>query len=155
EISLVRESLRERKKLLQDHPHLVRPQKFLLAINLDSHRSALEVRVGLWMYKHMAGAKLSSNDAASQLKQLESVLDKGSRWTVFDYEDAQCEFPERLVAEWMLEAVEFGAVARNHTELLAVELRSGAAIAVRVRDRLTSEEFRVEAEWIINASGPW
>ena len=50
-------------------------------------------------------------------KKLERALDAGQRWSIFDYEDAQCEFPERLVAEWLLEAVTAGAVVRNHTQV--------------------------------------
>ena len=155
EISLVRESLRERRRLLQEYPHLVRPQMFLLAMGPDSPRSALQVRVGLWMYKHMAGAQLLSSDPSQEIAALERLLDNGSNWTIFDYEDAQCEFPERLVAEWLVEAMQAGAIVRNHTELLAIERQNDAVRAVRLRDSITGEESRVEAGWIVNASGPW
>jgi len=155
EISLVRESLRERRRLLQEHPHLIRPQMFLLAMGRDSARSALQVRIGLWMYKHMAGAQLLSADPSQEITALERLLDSRSEWTIFDYEDAQCEFPERLVAEWLVEAMQAGAIVRNHTELLNVEQHNDTARAVRVRDNITGEESQVESGWIVNASGPW
>src|ERR1700681_2684918 len=41
ELGQVRESLRERRWLLQRYPHLVHPMKFLLALDGDSRRSAL------------------------------------------------------------------------------------------------------------------
>jgi hypothetical protein len=44
-----------------------------------------------------------------EVKRLERALDAGHRWSFFNYEDAQCEFPERLVAEWLMEAVDAGA----------------------------------------------
>src|SRR5262250_1019458 len=50
ELGLVRESLRERQRLLSERPHLVRPLKFLLALGPDSQHSALAVRAGLWLY---------------------------------------------------------------------------------------------------------
>src|SRR5271157_3396680 len=50
EIGLVRESLRERERLLAERPHLVRPLKFLLALGADRTHSALAVRAGLWLY---------------------------------------------------------------------------------------------------------
>src|SRR5437588_7436581 len=58
EIGLVRESLVERRRLLQQHPHLVHPVHFLLALDQESGRSALTVRTGLWLYRHLGGGRL-------------------------------------------------------------------------------------------------
>src|ERR1700677_2791752 len=122
ELNLVRESLREREKLLRERSHLVHPMHFLLLLNEKSQRSALKVRTGLWLYQRMAGKTPSPSATEMELKRLERALDAGHRWSFFNYEDAQCEFPERLVAEWLMEAVEAGAVVRNHVEALAVNV---------------------------------
>src|SRR5215471_2250603 len=50
----------------------------------------------------------------------ERELDDGNSWSIYSYEDAQCEFPERLVAEWLVEAIEAGALVCNHTQLLEI-----------------------------------
>jgi glycerol-3-phosphate dehydrogenase len=155
EIGMVRESLRERQRLLRDHSHLVQPLHFLLALAPDSPRSALKVRIGLWLYRRFAGGRILPSYNAKQLHQFEALLDSAQRWSVFDYEDAQCEFPERLVAEWLVEAAGAGAVVRNHAQVLAVDVAHGRAKGVLVRDLLGGREERVEAGWIINASGPW
>src|ERR1039458_4412782 len=55
ELGLVRESLREREKLLREKSHLVHPMHFLLLLNESSQRSAMKVRAGLWLYQRMAG----------------------------------------------------------------------------------------------------
>ncbi len=154
EIGLVRESLRERERLLRQRPHLVHPINFLLALNQNSRRSALSVRTGLWLYSRMGGSLGTQLGKVDQQK-LERALDAGRRWSVFNFEDAQCEFPERLVAEWLVEAIEAGAVARNHAQVLAIDVRHGRAQGVLVRDEFTGKEERVEGTWIINASGPW
>src|SRR5437016_9808649 len=60
EIGLVRESLRERRLLLRERPHLVRPMQLLLALGENSSRSALKVRMGLWLYRRLGG-KAASN----------------------------------------------------------------------------------------------
>jgi glycerol-3-phosphate dehydrogenase len=86
---------------------------------------------------------------------LERALDAGHRWSFFNYEDAQCEFPERLVAEWLMEAVEAGAVVRNHMEALAVDVAHGRVRGVLLRDQITGRDERVDAGWVINCSGPW
>jgi len=155
EIGLVRESLRERQRLLHERPHLVRPIQFLLALDSESSRSALEIRIGLWLYRRLAGSRVTSSRNDDAIAALERLLDSDSKCAIFDYADAQCEFPERLVAEWLVEAAQAGAAVRNHAEVLDVEVRDGQARAVRFHDRRTNDQARVEGTWIINAAGPW
>jgi glycerol-3-phosphate dehydrogenase len=162
EIDLVRESVRERERLLRERSHLVHPVQFLFLLNETSQRSALKVRAGLWMYQRFAGKK-STDLSEMELKRVERALDAGHKWSIFNYEDAQCEFPERLVAEWLTEAIEAGAVVRNHTEVLAVDVAHGRARGVLLRDRSTAhtsgpntgKDERVDAAWIVNCTGPW
>lgn len=156
EIGLVRESLHERERLLASYPNLVRPTNFVLALpHANSNRSALEVRFGLWLYHRMAGCRAGRLETRDQVKQLERSLDAGQRWTIFNYDDAQCEFPERLVAEWLQDSAAAGAVVRNHTELLEFVTEHGRATAAILRDKFTGGESRVESTWFINATGPW
>ena len=153
EIGLVRESLRERERLLRTKPHLVRSMRFLLALPAG-RRSALEVRFGLWLYRRFTHGGRAVRPAG-EIAQLERALDHGERWSVLDYDDAQCEFPERLVAEWLTDALATGAEARNYTQALQVEVAGGRVRGLRLRDRLDGTEFHIEAKWVINASGPW
>src|SRR5580700_6289753 len=155
EIGLVRESLREREKLLRERSHLVHPMHFLLLLNETSQRSALKVRAGLWIYQRIAGKPPRVDTSEMELKRFERALDAGHRWSFFNYEDAQCEFPERLVAEWLMEAVDAGAIVRNHTEALAVDVAHGRTRGVLLRDLITGRDARVDAGWVINCTGPW
>jgi glycerol-3-phosphate dehydrogenase len=154
ELGLVRESVRERERLLRERSHLVHPVHFLFLLNEESQRSAMKVRAGLWLYQRFAGRK-SADLTEMELKRVERALDAGHRWSIFNYEDAQCEFPERLVAEWMMEAAEAGAVVRNHCEVLAVDVAQGRARGVLLRDRISGKDERVDANWILNCTGPW
>ncbi len=155
ELSLVRESLRERETLLRERSHLVHPMHFLLLLNETSQRSALKVRAGLWLYQRIAGKPPLRDSTEMEMKRFERALDAGHRWSFFNYEDAQCEFPERLVAEWLMEAVDAGAVVRNHMEALAVDVAHGRVRGVLLRDQITGRDARVDASWVINCSGPW
>lgn len=155
ELSLVRESLRERERLLRERSHLVHPMHYVLLLNETTQRSAMKVRAGLWLYQRLAGRQTKADTGKIELKRLERALDAGHRWSFFDYEDAQCEFPERLVAEWLMEAVEAGAVVRNHTEALAVNVAHGRIHGVLLRDHINKRDERVNAAWVINCSGPW
>ena len=153
ELGLVRESLRERERLLRERRHLVRPMQFVLALP-PGRRSALEIRLGLWLYRKCAGAP----PRECPVDSLERMLDRGGdlrRLRLFTYDDAQCEFPERLTAEWLTEATVAGATVRNHTRALEIELSDGRVRGLRLRDLLDSSEYRVTAAQVVNASGPW
>jgi glycerol-3-phosphate dehydrogenase len=155
EIGLVRESLRERERLLNRSPNLVRPLQFLLALPKQScslKRSSLAIRTGLWLYHSWAGGKRpTSGDRAA----FERQLDNGNTWSIYSYEDAQCEFPERLVAEWLTESVDAGAVVCNHTQLLEITRSNGRVTGAQLRDRISGQEYAVQASNIVNATGPW
>lgn len=158
ELGLVRESLRERDQLLRSRSHLVRPLDFILRMpkpdSALSLRSAWSIRAGLAIYE-----RLSPDDrpeaARKASKTLEGVLDKGVGVLLFDYEDAQCEFPERLIAEWLCEAVQAGATARNHCQVLRIKTAHGKVNGAIVRDMLDGTETSITARWVVNASGPW
>jgi len=125
ELGLVRESLRERERLLCQMPHLVRPLQFLLVLPKPVHslrRSSLAIRTGLWLYHRWAGGRRPEEDNVSAF---ERQLDSGKNWSIYNYEDAQCEFPERLVAEWLAEALAAGATVCNHTQLLEISRSDG------------------------------
>ncbi|HWX93809.1 MAG TPA: FAD-dependent oxidoreductase [Terriglobales bacterium] len=155
DIAGARESLREKERLLRERPHLAHPAHFLMALSDRNGRSALSVRAALWVYRRMAGRKVDAAAFEMERKKLERGLDAGQHWSLFDYEDAQCEFPERLVAEWLGEAIAAGAVARNHTQVLAVDVAHGRARGLLLRDWTRNVEEKVEATWVINATGPW
>lgn len=154
ELDLVRESLRERERLLRERSHLVHPVHFLFLLNENSSRSAMKVRAGLWLYRRFAGRK-SASLTEMEMVRVQRALDSGHQWLMLNFEDAQCEFPERLVAEWMTEASDAGAVVRNHCEVLAVDISQGRARGVLLRDRTTGKDQRVDAGWILNCTGPW
>jgi len=155
EIGLVRESLRERERLLRQSPHLVRPMQFLLVLPRKPRsllRSSLAVRTGLWLYQRWAGG---DRERPADVQTFEKQLDAGQRWSIYSYEDAQCEFPERLVAEWLAESMASGAVVRNHTEALEITRSNGRVTGARLRDGISGQEYSVNATWVVNATGPW
>jgi glycerol-3-phosphate dehydrogenase len=154
ELDLVRESVRERERLLRERSHLVHPVHFLFLLNENRQRSALKVRAGLWLYQRFAKKKISDL-GEMEIARVERALDAGHQWLLLNFEDAQCEFPERLTAEWMLDAAAAGAVVRNHSEVLAVDIAQGRARGVLLRDRTTGQDQRVDASWVINCTGPW
>src|SRR5437879_13732233 len=72
ELDLVRESVRERERLLRERSHLVHPIHFLFLLNENSQRSAMKVRAGLWLYQRMADKR------SLDLSQLELARVQGA-----------------------------------------------------------------------------
>jgi glycerol-3-phosphate dehydrogenase len=62
----------------------------------------------------------------------------------------------RLTAVNALDAAERGALVWTHAEVFELLREAGGRVAgARVRDRLTGETWRIEAELVMNATGPW
>src|SRR6201997_2621866 len=88
ELDLVRESLRERERLLRERSHLIQPIHFLFLLNEDSQRSAMKVRAGLWLYQKLAGKK-SPDLSEMEMARVQRALDAGHQWLMLNFEDAQ------------------------------------------------------------------
>src|ERR1700746_1130730 len=87
ELDLVRESIRERERLLRERSHLVNPIHFLFLLNEESQRSAMKVRAGLWLYQKFAGKKAPAH-AEMEIARLHRALNAGHQWQFLSFEDA-------------------------------------------------------------------
>jgi glycerol-3-phosphate dehydrogenase len=70
------------------------------------------------------------------------------------YYDAQVEFPERLVAENVRSACEFGAEVLTHTRVTNIAVADGKVSGVEFVADDGDKQF-AEAHVVINAAGPW
>ncbi|MFV7768992.1 glycerol-3-phosphate dehydrogenase/oxidase [Shewanella marisflavi] len=153
QVSLVRESLAERKALLTLAPELVKPVPFYIPIYSDSRRGPLAIRAGLSLY-----ALLSEFDPLGQFKsipanqwgQLAGLKLKGLR-AVFRYWDAQTDDASLTLAV-AESARALGAQLLTQVELKQIEHRPDSCIV--------SYETGGETQWlssrcVINATGPW
>lgn len=153
DVSLAREAAKQQQRLVAVHPHLVRSKKLLVASNPTKQRS-LKSRTNLWLYKQVAGSRSPASEAP-EFKTLENALEASGHSPLFHYQEAQCEFPERMVMEWLQEAVSADAIVRNYSQALAIDVRQNRARGLLVRDKISGTETHVEATWIVNASGTW
>lgn len=158
EVALVRESLRERERLLRIASHLVRPLPLLIPIYGGDRRGPLLIRAGMLAYdalsydKSLPRHRMLSRDAA--LAEAPGLDPSGLRGAALYY-DAQVEYAERLAVESMLDARDHGAEVRLYTAVTALDWDGGDISGVRARDELTGEEFRFAARAVLNVAGPW
>jgi glycerol-3-phosphate dehydrogenase len=183
EFGLVRESLRERETLLRIAPHLVKPLPMLIPLYRGARRSKLIVRVGMIAYDLLSSGKsIPSHKMLSVEETLQRApgLQREGLAGAALYYDAQAEFPERLVLENVLSAVERGAELRTYSEVKKFVVEDGNINRVEIESSPTSQvqgpTSAVEpyhclgharsnsGRWtldigpgtfVINAAGPW
>lgn len=173
EFRLVRESLRERDRLLRLAPHAVRPlpttipvftrwsgfgnalRRFLGRATPPAARGAVLIKVGLTFYDLFTARRrmLPTHrfTGRAEALRLRPELHPGVICTA-TYHDAQVALPERLCLELIADACAAhpGARALNHC---AAARREGDAVVLR--DTVTSREFSVRPRVVVNATGGW
>ena len=172
EFRLVRESLRERNRLLRNAPHYVKPLPTTIPIfnwtsgivpairNLlgwpakPGNRGALLIKTGLTLYDFLAGRnsplprhRFRSRRAALALRP---ALNPEVICTA-TYYDARITYPERLCLELVLDAE--AACPEAHA-LNYVRLQSAAGGTVVLRDEISGETCEVRPRIVVNADGP-
>ena len=158
EVNLVRESLRERERLLRIAPHLVRPLPFVIPVYEGGARGLVQIRLGMLAYealsydKSVPGHRMLS--PVQTLWRAPGLAREGLRGGALYY-DAQCEFPERLAVETALSAHDHGAHVLTHHAAERVVVENGRATGVALRDERTGETAVARAALTINAAGPW
>ncbi len=158
EIGLVRESLRERERLLKIAPHLVHPLPLLIPIYQGDARGPLTIRAGMMAYDALSFGKslphhqMLDRDAARQRAPgLSADRLRGAAL----YFDGQAEYPERLALENALDAKAHGADVRTYHEVDEIEVEAGRVSGIAGHDVLTGQRFRARAPIIANVAGPW
>ena len=62
---------------------------------------------------------------------------------------------ERLVLEYVKEAVRYGAEVANYLEAIEVKMGRAGVVGVVARDGATGREFTISCRTVVNAAGPW
>ncbi len=174
EFRLVKESVQERNGLLKIAPHYVRPLQTTIPIystfsgiltaplrflthgkGKPRERGAALIKAGLVLYDTFSrdGGTVPRHDFDGRKKSLAALpkLDPKVKYTA-TYYDASVHDPERLALDVLRDGVEAhpGAHALNYVEAIGL-----SPSGVLLRDRETGEEFPIDAEVVVNASGPW
>jgi glycerol-3-phosphate dehydrogenase len=173
EFRLVRESLRERNRLLRNAPHYVKPLPTTIPIfswtsgmvpairNLlgwptkPGSRGALLIKTGLVLYDYLAGRESPLPRHRFRLRRAALALRPALNPEVIctaTYYDARITYPERLCLELVLDAEAACPAARA---LNYVGLQSAAGGTVVLRDEISGATCKVRPRIVVNATGAW
>jgi len=154
DVGLVIEALRERGLLLQNAPHLVKNQTFIIP-NYAWWRGPFYT-IGLTMYDFLAG-KLGFGrsyyiGAKEVRRRIPTIRQKGLKSGVV-YHDGQFD-DSRLAVHLLRSIFDNGGTAVNYMKVMSLDKDSGGRlVGVRAEDQETGECFDFQSSAIVNATG--
>ncbi|MGI9020198.1 MAG: glycerol-3-phosphate dehydrogenase/oxidase [Solirubrobacterales bacterium] len=172
DLGLVREALLERQLMVQLAPHLVYPTPFLVPVFGDE-RLSRTLGIGLNMYDVMASTRVGQARRDREARAVAGDYWAPDRHRVIPGAEAvelvpaleplgpsgaylfyDCQTDDvRLVLTILGEAERFGALCLNRAEVTGLREDEGRATGVLCRDADSGEEFAVEADNVVNATG--
>lgn len=172
QLGVVRESLRERRLLLQNLPQQAFPLPFILPVYKGEGTSSFLLNIGLTLYDILSFDKNELKDpdkhlfnhqwlTKEQTLTLEPGLNPENLKGSFFYYDVQNLHPHRSNLAYVQSAVSRGAVVANHVSMRDFLLSDKGAKGeqtvegVVAKDKLSGKEFEIRAKVTVNATGPW
>ena len=156
-LSLVFESSKERRQLLEIAPHLVHPLEFVWPVYEGARIPRWKLGAGLLLYDALAlfrnVARHHRLTAAAVLEREPSLRASGLVGGARYYDAATND--ARLTLANALGALDAGAVVLNHVVAIGLRSDAGRIDGVTVRDGLTDSVIHAEARVVVNATGPW
>ncbi len=152
-VALVLEALRERGLLIQNAPHLVRNQSFIVP-NYDWWEGPF-YGVGMKVYDMLAGKLgLGPSKHLSLKKTIEylpTLEQNGLRGGVIYY-DGQFD-DSRLAVNLVQTAADHNATLLNYTKVTGLLKSNDMVEGVLVKDQLNGDEYKINGRVVINATG--
>ena len=155
EFGLVRKALLEREVLLRSAPHIMWPLRFVMPHDPgdDSLRPAWMIRLGLFLYDHLARREVLPGSQSVDLRKHAAGAPLQPRFSRgFVYSDGWVD-DARLVLLNAIDARERGATILTRTRCEAA-LRSATGWTATLRHADGSSRS-VQARALVNAAGPW
>ena len=157
DLALVRDALRERRRLAENAPHLVHDLEFLIPCR--SRLQQFYYGAGLKLYDRLAGGDAFGRShrvsPAATHALVPAVRDERIRRGGVVYHDGQFD-DTRLLIAMARSAAEQGACLVNYAEAAGLIRDAGGHVSgVRVTDRESEEAIEVECRAVVNAGGPF
>lgn len=154
DLALVRESVRERDRLVRDSHGLARPLRFVCSTGPQDGRKYWKMRAGITLYALLSGRMPGRPlDAASLGKSVPGLAIRPDS-VGLTYEEADVD-DARLVYRLLQEATDRGAVARSYMDVESLLRDGDRVVGARVRDLRTGRLESVRARAVVNATGTW
>jgi glycerol-3-phosphate dehydrogenase len=167
ELSLVRESLKERRILENIAPNFVYPVANMIIFNNPAMRSkSRALKIGMILYDILSfdkkftwdkSKKLPShkNFSREQTIRSEPALDSRELSGSLVYYDCSSIFPERLTLAFIKSAEGNGADVANYIEVTGFIINNSKIEGVKLNDKISNRQISLKGKLTINCAGPW
>lgn len=160
DVELVADVAKERAIIGKNAPHIAKPSYMLMPIYDEPGASftPFSAKVALHLYDCLAEV---NEEWAHYMVEAETVLKNEPTLKVAHLEGGgfyldYTNDDSRLTLEIIKKAHDYGAHLANYVKAIAfIYDEKKHIIGVRAQDKLTEEVFDIEAEVVVNASGPW
>ncbi len=158
DFALVRESLRERERMIELAPHLVKPLRLLMPLYAHNRRPSWLIRIGMILYdilsfdKRTGGHEMLNRDAT--MRRFPGIASAGLGGAAV-FTEGQVEYAERLCVELAVAAVADGAELRTKARVEEPVMEHGCVAGVKYRDLETGHMVEARAPVVLNVAGPW
>jgi glycerol-3-phosphate dehydrogenase len=156
DFALVFEALHEKNLWLKIAPHLARESAFYLPVYKDAKRPLWMITLGLFLYDFLSSFKNSPfkiRNTKEVLQDIPGLKATGLTGAGVYYDGIMDD--AKITLEVIYDALkEPHASAMNYTEVFKTELNSDRTI-LHCRNTLTNEEFKIEAQKVVYALGPF
>jgi glycerol-3-phosphate dehydrogenase len=154
-LSLVRESLHERSRLMHNASHVVHPLEFILPCRsrFESWYYGLGMKLYDWLAdknEFQPSRKLSRDAVIAKLP----AISPNDLFAGISYFDGQFD-DARLLVSLAQTAAQSGATIVNAARVTELTKSSGRITGVVFRDEETQDELHVRGQCVVNTTGPF
>jgi len=153
-IGLTFESVRERKKLIEEVPFLIEEKSYLLPSYRGHFMQRMLIGIGLFIYDSMAVQWKSHRLSSQAVLRKIPFLRKKDLVGAFCFHDAVTD-DARLVLKVIDEGRLDGGSALNYCKVQDLIFEKDQVRGVHLKDEETGNSFKAKAKVVINATGIW
>ena len=171
EYALVRESLKERRVLMNIAPNFVHPAPFVFSSYKKDKVSFNLMKIGMYLYEAFSFDKNWIWDKSKSMPSFKS-LNAEQILNLFPdalsenlvggqlYYDCSSHSPERFTLSFIKSAVKYGASVANYTEVNDfivenISKKKKIVKGVKVTDKISGIKKDIKGKLVINCTGPW
>ncbi|MFZ5631716.1 MAG: FAD-dependent oxidoreductase [Bacillota bacterium] len=151
---LTRISCQESGYVQKIAPHLCFSVPFLFLVHDPGQMDPLNKFFSIYdQYQHLKNGKPHVSLSREDILKIEPSLEAGFAGGITSDEWGVNVFRLNLLT--VKSAFLYGAAVRNHTEVTGILKENGAVTGVEIKEAAGGETRRINARYVVNASGPW
>ncbi len=158
QFDVVKESVKERERMLRESDGLVDPLAFIFPAYADNRRDTKLMKTGVILYDLMALKWKHGNLTQHQTAQALPALTDKNLVGGIKYFDARVD-DSQLVMRVIMDGIRFGGSAINYCEVIQLcKSKQGeieGVVVIDKTDTMFPNQVELKGKVVINATGPW